>query len=79
MNDGRDYMNTNRILVRFVSETGQWQPWDCMTELEWDGGGDFPKLDEDWPQRTLWIRFSQDDVDKILNRDEVEGTVIPDR
>lgn len=67
-----------KLLVRFVNETGEWTPWDAMTEYEYDGGGEFPPINEDWPQKTLWIKINANKVQDLLNPPAIEAEIGPD-
>jgi len=64
-----------RFLIRFANEEGNWIPWDVMTEYNYDGGADFPDLEEGWETRNLWVSVPDKDVDKALNTPDLEGKV----
>lgn len=66
----------DRVLLRYARDPGgRWFLWFGMSEPTWDGGEDFPKIEESMEIADVWVSVDNNEIQKALCKPELEATI----
>ena len=66
----------DRILLRYARENGgRWYLWFAMSETDWEGGKEFPEIEDNFETSDVWITVDNDEIQRLLDPPEVTADI----